>query len=132
MPNMGAIELIVTELSPFEIRNYVLLSPVFQKWRPLSSYGCTFYNVPKNNSYLKLYVLLRYKITTKFTRIFRGYGNSKMAAMVIAEYCKWIISINTYYCIMYRNICKETKLMFFLPKESASYLNSTKNNIFEG
>ena len=45
-------------------------------------------------------------------RIFTEYGNSKMAAIVIAEYCKWVTSIN----IMCRNIYKGTKLMFFDPR----------------
>ena len=60
--------------------------------------------------------------------IFTEYGSSKMAATVIAKYCKWIISIE----IMYRNICKGANIMFFDPRNLILTLDFTNDIYLQG
>ena len=67
MPNFGVIERILRELPPFEIGTYLLLPPIFRKWRTLSFYWTNVRQIPKNKTYLIWCILLICKITTKYT-----------------------------------------------------------------
>ena len=104
MPNLGVIERILRELPPFEIGTYLLLPPIFRKWRTLSFYWTNVRQIPKNKTYLIWCILLICKITTKYTEYVHR---------------KWPYSI----CI-----CSKSKHRFWRP----SWTPSWKKHVLSG
>ncbi len=92
MPNLNVIRLILRELPPFEIGTYLVLPPIFRKWRPVSFYWANVRQISKNKTYLVWCLLLTCKITTKYTVYVQRNWPFTICTCIISKHGFWLPS----------------------------------------
>ena len=89
MRNSNMIRRILRELPPFEIGTYLLLPPIFRKWRPVSFYWTIVRQISKKKTYSIWCLLLTCKITTKNTVYIQRNWPYTICTCLISKHGFW-------------------------------------------